>query len=52
MIAWAVFCWVGDDDSGPEDIKDDEDLECETIKMLTLRFASLSSKSLPETGKC
>jgi hypothetical protein len=25
----AAFCVVGDDDSGPEDTMDDEDLECE-----------------------
>jgi hypothetical protein len=29
MIDRLFFCWVGDDDSGPEDIKDDMDLECE-----------------------
>ena len=29
---------VGDDDSGPEDIVDDEDLECETAKMITFRY--------------
>ena len=29
---------VGDDDSGPEDIADDEDLECETVKMITFGF--------------
>jgi hypothetical protein len=23
------FVWVGDDDSGPVDLKDDVDLECE-----------------------
>ena len=25
--------WVGDDDSGPEDVTDDEDLECEARYM-------------------
>ena len=27
---------AGDDDSGPEDIEDDLDLECEKVKMITL----------------
>jgi hypothetical protein len=29
---------VGDDDSGPEDIADDEDLECETVIMIAFRL--------------
>ena len=28
MIDRVLFVWVGDDDSGPEDTADDEDLEC------------------------
>jgi hypothetical protein len=33
-----VLFWVGDDDSGPEDTVDDEDLECETVKMITFKY--------------
>jgi hypothetical protein len=29
---------VGDDDSGPEDVEDDLDLECETVKTFTSLF--------------
>jgi hypothetical protein len=29
---------VGDDDSGPEDIADDEDLECVKVKMTLIKF--------------
>ncbi len=32
-----VLFWVGDDDSGPEDIADDEDLECEAWFMITFK---------------
>ena len=35
MIDKLFFVWVGDDDSGPVDIKDDEDLECGTVKMIS-----------------
>jgi hypothetical protein len=28
MIDRLFFVWVGDDDSGPVDVKDDVDLEC------------------------
>ena len=45
---------MGDDDSGPEDHKDDEDLECEIVKMITFRLALdsfLLSKSPPKTTK-
>jgi|WetSurMetagenome_2_1015567.scaffolds.fasta_scaffold111916_3 hypothetical protein len=38
MTARVFSVWVGDDDSGPEDIADDEDLECETVKMITFRY--------------
>ena len=38
MIDRLFFVWVGDDDSGPEDVKDDEDLECEKVKMITKEF--------------
>jgi hypothetical protein len=38
MVVWAVLCWVGDDDSGPVDFKDDVDLECETVKTITLNL--------------
>ena len=31
-----VLFWVGDDDSGPEDIADDEDLECADLLMSNL----------------
>jgi hypothetical protein len=33
-----LFSLVGDDDSGPEDVEDDLDLECETVKTITLKF--------------
>ena len=33
-----VFDWVGDDDSGPEDCQDDEDLECEKVKIIIKRY--------------
>jgi hypothetical protein len=29
---------AGDDDSGPEDVEDDLDLECEKVEMMTLWF--------------
>jgi hypothetical protein len=29
---------VGNDDSGPEDIVDDEDLECAKAKMILIKF--------------
>lgn len=29
---------MGDDDSGPVDVKDDVDLECEMAKMITLKL--------------
>ena len=38
------FNFIGNDDSGPEDYLDDWDLECVTVKMISLLF--LSSKSL------
>jgi hypothetical protein len=33
-----VLFWVGDDDSGPEDNADDEDLECEAWFMITSKL--------------
>jgi len=36
----AEFCLVGDDDSGPEDLKDDLDLECGSLP--SRRQSSLS----------
>jgi len=38
------FNFIGNDDSGPEDYLNDWDLECVTVKMISLLF--LSSKSL------
>jgi len=43
-----LFTLVGDDDSGPEDVEDDLDLECETA-ILTLQ-SILPSRSLPKLG--
>ena len=38
MIDRLFFVWVGDDDSGPEDVKDDMDLECEKAEMIINKF--------------
>lgn len=37
---------MGDDESGPEDLKDDLDLECETVIWLTSKLP-IRPKSLP-----
>lgn len=47
MLQKAVFAVVGDDDSGPEDIADDEDLECEAWYMNTFK-CELRSMFQPE----
>ena len=38
MIRGAVLVWVGNDDSGPKTILDDEDLECGLAKMITFKL--------------
>jgi hypothetical protein len=35
MIDGSLCFWMGDDESGPADIKNDVDLECEVRKVLT-----------------